>query len=263
MKKKIENQHPHLLDNKNQESWGDAQSKNDIKYYKNYYKSLKDNSSKIDMVRHFPLFINRQDLIYHLSKYDLYKKTIDLKGSIVECGCHKGSGLLLFSKLTSIFEPYDIFKKVIGFDTFEGFPENDSKKDNRTYSNNRKGHLKDTNLKMIRDQISLLDENRFNSHIPKVEIVKGNALKTIPKYIEQNPHLLISLLYLDFDLYDATKIAIENFLPRMPKGAIIAFDEVNQKRWQGETLAMLESFNLNKHKLIKLPHEPNIAYVQL
>jgi hypothetical protein len=36
-----------------------------------------------------------------------------------------------------------IFLKSYWFDTFEGFPKNNSKKDNRT-SNLKEGHLKDT-----------------------------------------------------------------------------------------------------------------------
>ena len=34
-------------------------------------------------------------------------------------------------------------------------------------------------------------------------------------------------------------IALKNFISRMPKGAIIAFDELNNKNWPGETVALL------------------------
>jgi hypothetical protein len=66
--------------------------------------------------------------------------------------------------------------------------------------------------------------NRFNSHLEKIEIVKGDAVRTIPKYLKENKHTLVSLLYLDFDLYEPTKIALDNFLPRMAKGGLIVFD---------------------------------------
>ena len=54
-------------------------------------------------------------------------------------------------------------------------------------------------------------------HIPKIELVKGDVRKTIPKYIKDNPHLIVSLLYLDLDLYEPTRAALRNFIPRMPK----------------------------------------------
>ena len=63
------------------------------------------------------------------------------------------------------------------------------------------------------------DKNYFENLIPNY----------IPQYIENNKHLLVSLLYLDFDIYEPTVTALNNFLPRMSKGSVIAFDEINNK----------------------------------
>ena len=114
-------------------------------------------------------------------------------------------------------------------------------------------------------QNSINDFNRKRplNHLPKIELVKGDASKTIPKFIKRNSHLLISLLYLDFDLYKPTKIALKNFLPRMSKGSIIVFDELNDPKWRGETMALLESFKLNKIKLEKFPFEPHLTYLSI
>ena len=222
------------------------------------------NKNIINASEDFSLFIRRQTLSNYLAKYELYKKTLDIKGSIIECGSYKGSGLLFFAKLTSIFEPYQIFKKVISFDTFEGFPSIDEKNDNTNHKNTKKGvHKKYTNLDLIKDSIEILDMNRFNGHVNKVEIVKGDAIKTIPKYLEENKHTLVSLLYLDFDLYEPTKVALENFLPRMSKGSLVVFDQLNQKDWQGETIAYLEKFSNNKAELKQFNFQPNISYFKL
>ena len=50
----------------------------------------------------------------------------------------------------------------------------------------------------------------------------------------------MSLLYLDFDLYEPTKCAF----PRMPKGAVVAFDELNHAAWPGETMALLDTLGI-------------------
>ena len=94
-------------------------------------------------------------------------------------------------------------------------------------------------------------------------MVKGDANITIPQYIENNKHTLVSLLYLDFDIYEPTKTALDHFLPRMGKGSIIAFDEINNEDWPGETMALLESLNINNHRIESLPFEPNISFIQL
>ena len=74
-------------------------------------KFYEKNKEIINASENFPLFIRRQTLSYFLAKYELYKKTLDIKGSIIECGSFQGSSLLFFAKLTSIFEPYQINKK--------------------------------------------------------------------------------------------------------------------------------------------------------
>ena len=236
------------------------QDKNVLEEINDFYEI---NKNIINASETFPLFITRQSLSYYLAKYELYKKTLDVKGSIVECGSHQGSSLLLFAKLTSIFEPYQIHKKVISFDTFTGFPSIDKKNDNIKHKNTKKNYLNNTNLDLIKNSIKLLDKNRFNGHINKVEIIKGDAIKTIPKYLKENKHCLVSVLYLDFDIYKPTKIALDHFLPRMTKGGLVVFDELNQKRWYGETVAYLEKFSKNKVELKQFNFEPNISYFKI
>jgi hypothetical protein len=113
------------------------------------------------------------------------------------------------------------------------------------------------------EAIKEYDENRFINQISKVELIRGDASVTIPKYIGDNPHLVISLLFLDFDIYKPTSVALRNFLPRIPKGGIIAFDEVNNMDWPGETMAMLEEVDLNSKRLECFEFEPNISFIQL
>jgi hypothetical protein len=107
------------------------------------------------------------------------------------------------------------------------------------------------------------DSTRFLGHVPKIKLIKGDATITIPQFIIDHPHILVSLLYLDFDLYEPTKIALEHFLPRMPKGAVIAFDELDNALWPGETLAMIEHFANRKLRIERLEFDPYIGFAIL
>jgi hypothetical protein len=235
------------------------------KIYKEHDIFINKQKLKKELVDHFPLFIKREQLSYYIAKIELIKKILNVKGSVIECGVFKGSSLLLMAKLFSIFEPYGIHRKIIGFDTFTGFPSSSDidKKNQKDKKKYRKNYLGNVNLKNIENSIKLFNKHRLNGHISKINLVKGDAIKTIPKFIDENSQTLISLLYLDFDLYEPTKIALKYFLPRMSKGSIIAFDQLNQKRWKGETVALLKSINLNKHKLKQFNFEPNISYIEL
>jgi hypothetical protein len=109
--------------------------------------------------------------------------------------------------------------------------------------------------------IEFFDMNRFLSQFEKVALIKSDFMETGEQFLKDNPHLLIALLYLDFDLYEPTKKALELFLPRMPKGSILAFDEINNPMWPGETQAFLESLNIRECRVEKLSYEPNMAYI--
>ena len=87
--------------------------------------------------------------------------------------------------------------------------------------------MKDRNMQELEGAISLYDKNRSLSHIPKVELIKGDITTTAKEYVKNNRHLIVSLLYLDCGIYKPTKSALEVFVPRMPNGSVIVFDELN------------------------------------
>jgi hypothetical protein len=211
----------------------------------------------------FPKYVRRQTVARFLTQYEIFKRIVDIKGSIVECGVHHGGGVMTWAKLSSTIEPYNYHRKIIGFDTFEGFPSVNAVDQNRPEV--KKGLFREDydTFAELNDCIKEYDANRFLNDIPKIELVKGDANETIPRYIGENKHLLISLLYLDFDIYQPTVTALKTLRPRMPKGAIIAFDEVNNPHWPGETTALLESLDLNNYRLECSPFEPNISWITL
>jgi len=125
------------------------------------------------------------------------------------------------------------------------------------------GGLKADSYGELNKLIKIHDNNRFLGHVNKTNLIKGDVCKTIPEFIKDNPHLLVSLLYLDLDLYEPTRVAIENFLPRMPKGSIIAFDELDNRLWPGETLAVMETIGLNKLKIERFDFDPYIGFARI
>lgn len=211
----------------------------------------------------FPKYVRRQTVARTLVQYELFKKQLDVKGCIVECGVHHGGGVMAWAQFSAILEPYNYRRKIIGFDTFEGFPEVSDV--DKTRQEVRAGMFAEGYdiYQELQQAVQEFDANRFLNHIPKVSLVKGDANETIPAFVESNPWLLVSLLYLDFDIYKPTVTALETILPRMPKGAILAFDEVNNENWPGETQAMLESLEITEHKLECFTFEPNISYIVL
>jgi hypothetical protein len=98
------------------------------------------------------------------------------------------------------------------------------------------------------------------SHIKKFELCEGDATKTLPKYLHENPETIIALAYFDFDVYEPTKICLEAIKPRLVKGSVIGFDELNDPDSPGETLAVMEVFGLNNIKLKRFPYTSRTSY---
>jgi len=211
-------------------------------------------------MENFPKYVRRQNLTRFLVLYEIFNNILNVKGSIVECGVNQGYGVMTWAKLSAILEPVNLTRRIYGFDTFEGFPEVSEKDQSSASDHVKKGDLAANTFNEINGLSEINDSTRFLGHVPKVELIKGDATKTIPKFIEDKPHLVVSLLYLDFDLYEPTRVALEHFYPRMPKGSIIAFDELDNPLWPGETLAMVEFCKENKLRIQRLPFDPYVGY---
>jgi hypothetical protein len=213
-------------------------------------------------LENFPKYVRRQHLKRFLSMYELFKLALPVKGSVVECGVFRGFGLMSWAKLSTILEPENLTRRIYGFDTFAGFPSV-SHADVGGAGKGEVGGLSAPSHDELQALIAQYDHDRFLGHIPKVELVKGDIAETAPAFIESHPHLVVSLLFIDCDLFEPTKAALEAFVPRMPRGAIIAFDELDNPIWPGETLAVLESLGINNLRLRRLDWDPYISFAEI
>lgn len=236
--------------------------KNYMKNMEEHLQRLKDTLPLSAIVNNFAKYVRRQEITRFLFRHEIFKKILNIKGSILECGVFSGNGLMSWAQLSAILEPIGFFRRIHGFDTFAGFPrvtEEDLSGSEKVEW--KSGDLKDDSYEDLLYCIELFDMNRFLSQFTKVQLIKGDFMETGEKFLEDNPHLLVALLYLDFDLYEPTKKALELFLPRMPKGSILAFDEINNPMWPGETQAFLETLNIRDCRVQKYSYEPNMAFI--
>ncbi len=210
-------------------------------------------------LQHFVKYVRRQDLTRLLARYELFRQILNVKGSIVECGVYRGFGLMAWANFSAILEPTNLTRRIYGFDTFKGFPAV-SPKDRGRQGAAEVGDLKADAYEELLDLIRVYDQNRFLGHIGKVELIKGDAREAIPAFVSRNPHLVVSLLFLDFDLFEPTKVAVEHFMPRMPKGSVIAIDELDNPLWPGETLGLLETVRINALRLQRFAFDPYVSY---
>ena len=211
-----------------------------------------------ELLSNLGLYLNRQTLSRLIFIVDLYKKIVNVHGVVMEFGVRWGQNLSLFSNCRGMFEPFNYSRKIIGFDTFEGFPSVD-KKDGSLVS--KGDYSVSAKYKDLLESILLYHESESPiAHKRKFELVQGDASKTIIQYLNKHPETIVSLAYFDFDIYKPTKDCLEAIIPRLTKGSIVVFDELNCVEFPGETLALMEVLGLSKYAIKRSPLNPLISY---
>jgi hypothetical protein len=243
------------------------QSKSNSIFYEEQEKYYSESvGSNILKLENFTKYTSRETIARFLARNEIFKKQLDIHGCVLDFGVRRGASLMTWAHLSAIYEPVNYTREIVGFDTFDGFPEIDAKKDEGSCKEIiSKGALSvESGMKEdIERSITLHDGTRFLGHMQKTRLIQGDILKTLPKFLDDNRHMVVSLLHIDVDIYAPTKCILENVLHRMPKGAVILFDEVNMKVFPGETIAVLETVGIKNLKINRFDFCPNISYAVL
>jgi hypothetical protein len=173
-----------------------------------------------------------------LARYELYKRIIDVPGDIVEGGVFHGGGLFAWARMAQIFNPLSK-RRVVGFDTFDGFPAAAAQLE---YDRQSGAAANEENVELPRPSVERMMQSARAMQVEhRIELVPGDATTTIAEYVRDNPGFRIALLNLDFDMYDPTIAALRHLFPLIVPGGVIAFDDYAIRGW-GESDAVDEFF---------------------
>jgi hypothetical protein len=240
------------------------QSPSTLRFYQElekYYRSSP--GTNVQKLQNFTKYVSCGDVGRFLGRSKIFEEILQVPGCIIECGVFMGAGLMTWAHLSAVLEPLNHVRRIVGMDSFAGFPSVSAEDQTTREALATPNGLAADSYDDLTEAIRLYDLYRPLGHIPRVQLVRGNAIEAIPKFIEDTPHLVVALLYLDFDLFEPTEAAIRNFLPYMPKGSIIAFDELNNSFWPGETIAVQKTIGLRNLRLRRFPFQPQISYAVL
>jgi len=123
-------------------------------------------------------------------------------GVILECGVGSGESLTWLEDLTGS-------RRVVGFDSFEGLPE-------------------DWRPGFDAGAFAQRERGRFR----RAELCVGLFEDTLPAFIAALDEP-IALLHVDCDLYSSTRTVLSHCMPRLAPNAVVVFDEFfNYPGWQ-------------------------------
>ena len=191
---------------------------------------------------------------------ELYKQILRIPGDVVEFGTWWGQSLVTFLNLRAVYEPYSA-RKIIGFDTFTGYPDL-SDRDRPSETIKIGGYTVSRDYKDYLTQLLEYHEaENVLSHIKKFELVSGDAAETAPAYFKTRPEAIVALAFFDLALYRPTKLALEAIKDRLVKGSILAFDELNDADYPGETEAVREVLGFQSYPFRRSHYLPARTYI--
>jgi hypothetical protein len=172
--------------------------------------------------------IRRYNLIQALE----YVSFHNLDGDFVECGVWKGGNIVIYKKF---MDEKNMKKNIYAFDTFEGMNEPceydfdiNSKVDAKTLLDNEKNRKSNLwgvcSLDNVKANISMRTNDLNN-----IFFVKGKVEETLLK--KENLPKKVSILRLDTDFYNSTKIELETLYKKVTKGGVVIIDDYGH--WGG------------------------------
>jgi len=152
------------------------------------------------------------------SAHNFVKKSIqeNIPGSIVECGTYKGGCLALMAKTAHFMNSN---KKIYGFDVFDHLPE-PGEHDGKL--SNGRGHSEDLNCTPD-DVIDTLKLCGFD--YLTLKLFPGLFQDTLTEQETLDEIGLISVLRLDGDWYESTKVCLDQLYDLVSVGGFVVIDD--------------------------------------
>jgi hypothetical protein len=197
-----------------------------------------DKEKKWDYENGFYLTCGKGRIGKLLNHFEIYKKILDKPGDVLEFGVFKGTSFMRLLYFRDLLEN-ETSRKIIGFDIFGKFPSSEKYIEDKKFIQ----HFEDNGGEGIseEDLIDLIDEKKITNY----QLIKGDITKTLPEWLNLNPHKRFSLVHLDVDVYEPSIKIIELIYDRIVPGGILMLDDYGTVL--GETKA-LEEF-LDKRNL--------------
>lgn len=206
----------------------------------------------LDAVKHFPVLARRQLLKRFLAQSELFKRTLEVPGDIAELGVFRGLGLMTWANLLECYCIGDRTKTVYGFENWQGFQsiaQQDGGED-PAMQRHAGGYSPADHRQELLNAIAIFDQDRFIPQKPRIRLVDGDIVESVPRFVAENPGVRFSLVHFDCDLYRPTRVALASLWPVICRGGVLIFDEYAIKDWPGETRAVDEF--LEQHPGLRL-----------
>lgn len=200
--------------------------------------------------RSLGLFLRGSLLARILAVRDLYAQIVELPGVVVDIGTWRGQTAVLCENFRAIYEPLHLNRRIVCFDTFEGY-QGFSDKDRATdlHRDGTYGVGGENYSSYLAHLLELHEKSNAMGHnFGKHKVIKGDCRETIPQFFKDNGHEFVALAFFDVNSYEPSLKAFEDIWPRVVPGGIAAFWQLTRNTIPAEATVYADNI------LSKVPH---------
>ncbi|CDZ73246.1 Macrocin-O-methyltransferase (TylF) [Neorhizobium galegae bv. orientalis] len=225
----------------------------------NEYRATEDEKE-----RSLGLFLRGSLLARIFAISDIYKQIVSIPGAILDVGTWRGQTAVVCENLRAIFEPLHFNRRIVCFDTFEGY-KGFSEKDKATdlHKEGTYGIGGDDYADFLSRLLNLHERSNAMGHnFGKHKVVKGDCRETIPTFFKDNANEYVALAFFDVNAYEPTLEAFEEIWKRMVPGGIAAFWQLTRNVIPAEAMVYSEKILSNyAHSIHRTETYPGLCYL--
>ncbi|WP_105435244.1 class I SAM-dependent methyltransferase [Neorhizobium tomejilense] len=180
--------------------------------------------------RSLGLFLRGSLLARILGVAEIYQKIVSLPGIVMDIGTWRGQTAVLCENLRAIYEPLHFNRRIVCFDTFEGYAGFSDKDKSTELHKEGTYDLGGEDYSKFLSRLLVLHErsNAMGNYNGKHKVIKGDCRVEIPKFFTENPGEFVSLAFFDVNSYDPTLKSFGDVWDRLVPGGIVAFWQISR-----------------------------------
>lgn len=214
--------------------------------------------------RSLGLFLRGSLLARIFAIADIYKQIVDIPGAIFDIGTWRGQTAVVCENLRAIFEPLHFNRRIVCFDTFEGY-KGFSERDKATALHQDGTYaLSGIDYAQFLSELLVLHEktNAMGHNHGKHKVIQGDCRETIPHFFEETPNEYVALAFFDVNSYEPTLQAFEQVWAHLVPGGIVAFWQLTRNTIPAEARVYAEKILRSyPHKLHRSATYPGLCYL--
>jgi hypothetical protein len=220
--------------------------------------------SREERERSLGLFVRGSLLARIVATGEIYKAIVGIPGAIFDVGTWRGQTAVLCENFRAIYEPLNLNRRIVAFDTFEGyagFGAEDTATDLHRDGTYRVGGDYRAYLERL---LRLHEESNVLGHNSgKHTLVAGDIRETLPGWFETRKNELVALAFLDVNAVEPTRIAVEAIWPRLVPGGMLAVWQLTRSDVPAEGFVYLTSIlGTRPHTVTYAPTYPGLGIIR-